>query len=101
MSGHVDEFINEPNTKRIWLTLFGILFALIITVYFGTLYYRASATDVEGIEEARGSIGSELQQLRAYEAEMAGTTKWIDKEHGIVQIPIDTAIDLVVASYHK
>jgi hypothetical protein len=43
----------------------------------------------------------ELSELRAYEGEMATTLKWVDKEKGVVQIPIDVAMDLVVKSYQK
>lgn len=101
MSGHVEEFVNEPNSIGIWLSMGLTTITLIVICYFGSLYYRASASDAMGGRESTGGMGAELAELRAYEAEMAGTLKWVDKDKGVVQIPIDVAMDLVVKSYQK
>ena len=74
---------------------------LVLIVYFGTLYYRASASDMMNARETSGGVSAELAALRSYERETAGTLKWIDKSNGIVQVPIDVAMDLVVKSYQK
>lgn len=101
MSGHVEEFVNEPNSIGIWLSMGLTMFSLIVICYFGSLYYMASSSDTVRGREAVGGIGAELSELRAYEGEMATTLKWVDKEKGVVQIPIDVAMDLVVKSYQK
>jgi hypothetical protein len=101
MSGHVEEFVNEPNSAGIWLSMGLTTIVLITIVYFGSLYYRASASTALDRREEMGGIGSDLAALHAYENEMATTLKWIDKDKGIVQIPIDVAMDLVVKSYQK
>lgn len=101
MSGHVEEFVNEPSSSGIWWSMAVTTVVLGIIVYFGSLYYRASASHVMNHREETGEIGSELAALRAYESEMASTLKWIDKDNGRVQIPIDVAMELVVKVYQK
>jgi len=101
MSGHVEEFINDPNSIRIWLSMGLTAIVLIVICYFGSLYYMASASDTMRGRESAGGIGAELAALREYEGDMATTLKWIDKDKGVVQIPIDVAMDLVVKSYQK
>ncbi len=99
MSGHVEEFVNEPNNKGIWGVLFLIIAGVVLTVFFVSLFYKAAASDAERNAEEMGSIGSDLKALRDYEEEMASTLKWVDQSNGVVQIPIESAMDLVVASY--
>lgn len=99
MSGHVEEFVNEPNSRGIWWVLFLIIGGVVLTVFFVSMFYKAAASDAERRAEEMGTIGSDLKTLREYEEEMATTTKWIDKSAGVVQIPIESAMDLVVASY--
>jgi hypothetical protein len=38
---------------------------------------------------------SDLKQMRDAENQMLGTYGWVDREHGIVRLPIDRAIDLL------
>ncbi len=101
MSGHVEEFVNEPNSAGIWLSMGLTTVVLIVIVYFGSLYYRASASHAMDSREENGEISAELAALHAYESEMAGTLKWINKDEGLVQVPIDVAMDLVVKAYQK
>jgi len=101
MSGHVEEFINEPHSVAIWLSVGITTVVLIVICYFSAMYYQASASDAMGVREESGHLGGELAELRAYEDEMTTALKWIDKEKGVVQVPMDVAMDLVVKSYQK
>ncbi|NDC82374.1 hypothetical protein EB093_01740 [bacterium] len=101
MSGHVEEYVNEPHTTGVWLTIIGTFLILSIIVYFGSMYYKASASGFQSTREETGSIGTELQQQRDYEAEMSQKTEWIDKDKGTIQIPLDVAMGIVVKKYNN
>ncbi|NBV82573.1 hypothetical protein EBR57_00395 [bacterium] len=101
MSGHVEEFINEPYSTAIWLSIGITTVVLVVICYFSSMYYQASASDAMVGREEGGRVGYDLAELRAYENEMATALKWVDKEKGVVQIPMDVAMDLVVKSYQK
>jgi len=40
-----------------------------------------------------------LQQIRAEQLDLLGSYRWVDREQGIVGIPIDRAMDLVIAEH--
>jgi hypothetical protein len=40
--------------------------------------------------------GEDLQQLRAYEGPKLNSYDWVDRDKGVVRIPIDRAMELVV-----
>ena len=40
-----------------------------------------------------------LEQLRAKQEEQLGSYAWVDRKHGVVQIPIEEAMRLVVREY--
>ncbi len=84
-----------------WLALtfiaivLGVLFVIIVlVVYYNNYMSKYDATINETTTEAQAS----------FESKVAAQTKrnsfeWLDRDNGLVQIPVDTAMDLVIAEY--
>jgi len=85
----------EPNTTL--TALVGVVFAIVLfalVVFLQAFFYRAE----EG-ENARKVVAvapEELSQLRAQQLETLHSYRFIDPKAGVVAIPIDRAMDLVV-----
>ena len=85
----------EPNTPL--TALIGVVFAIVLfalVVFLQAFFYRAE----EG-ENARKVVAvapEELSQLRAQQVETLNSYRVIDPKAGVVAIPIDRAMELVV-----
>ncbi|MBL4590839.1 MAG: hypothetical protein JKY96_02650 [Phycisphaerales bacterium] len=84
-----------------WLALtliaivFGVLFVIIVlVVYYNNYMSKYDASINETTTEAQASFEEKIavQTTR-------NSFEWIDRENGIVQIPVDMAMDLVIADY--
>ncbi|NBV41704.1 hypothetical protein EBR96_02910 [bacterium] len=99
MSEHVHEFVNEPYSGRIWASIALLTVTLIATVYFGSVHYQSLASMAKDHREENGGVGQELAELHHFENVSLSATRWVNKEKGIVQIPINDAMDIVVKEY--
>lgn len=113
-NGHDDWFRHTPdegvpqhehaahvNSTAIGLTLLAIVFGVLFTVIILSMYFigyttRLKAERQEGTESAATYLTYRDQSQRSMER-----FGWIDREAGTVQLPIDRAIDDVVAFYHE
>jgi hypothetical protein len=70
---------------------------LIVVLLLGleALYNRT--VDDENLRKVVDRAPAELTRVRAEQQERLSGYRWIDRQHGVVAIPIDRAIDLVVA----
>ena len=92
------------------VTVMAILasFALfLLLVYWAYLPYRPAApqnvaaeklTDDRAWEATPASRKAYLLELRAKQEKQATSYGWVDQKNGVVQLPIDRAMELVVAA---
>ncbi|UCC29385.1 MAG: hypothetical protein JSU86_14430 [Phycisphaerales bacterium] len=85
----------EPNVQKV--ALFGVIGAIavfVIIVGLQALFYNLETAE----REAKLYVGAprELGRLRAEQLEELYSYRWIDQPQGIVGIPIDTAMELIV-----
>lgn len=85
----------EPNTPL--TALVGIVFAIVlfVTVVLLQAYFYRAERD-ENVRKVAAAPPEELSQLRAQQLEALHAYRWVDEKSGVVAIPIDRAIALVV-----
>ena len=85
----------EPNTSLtavVGVVSAILLFAIVVTLQ--AFFYRS-----ERAEDQRKVVAvapEELSQLRAQQEELLHTYKWVDPAKGVVAIPIERAMEIVV-----
>ncbi len=85
----------EPNTATILVVgLVGFILVFVIVVGLQAMYYHAE--DEQNATKVISQAPEELSRLRAEQQELLNTYRWIDPKSGIVGIPIDRAMELVV-----
>jgi hypothetical protein len=87
--------IGDPNTEWtvVSLVVFGVLL-FVLVVWLQSFYYRVENEELQSKVVAEAP--EDLAKVRAdEEAQLAGY-RWVDQEHGVVAIPIDRAMDLLV-----
>jgi hypothetical protein len=85
----------EPNTPL--TALVGIVFAIllfVVVVLLQAFFYRAEQQ--ENVRKVVVVAPQELSQLRAQQEELLHSYKVIDPQKGVVAIPIDLAMKIVV-----
>jgi len=86
-------------TNLLWVIPASIV---ILVVYVGVCIYgfRGAASD-EMIQKHAVLLDTSLSAFRAHEAELLGNYSWVDKTAGKVRIPIQQAMEKVVAGYNQ
>jgi hypothetical protein len=90
----------EPNAPL--TALVGIVFAIllfVVVVLLQAFFYRAEQQ--ENVRKVVAVAPQELSQLRAQQEELLHSYKVIDLQKGVVAIPIDLAMKLVVVEGGK
>lgn len=85
----------EPNAPL--TALVGIVFAIVlfvVVVLLQAFFYRAEQE--ENVRKVVAVAPQELLQLRAQQQELLHSYKVVDQQKGVVAIPIDLAMKLVV-----
>jgi hypothetical protein len=72
------------------------LFAAV--VYYAYLPSQTGAFTGDGIHTAEVRQKN-LAELRAKQAKQAANYAWVDQKHGVVQLPLDVAMELTVQKY--
>jgi len=86
----------EPNTSL--TALVGIVFAIllfVVVVLLQAYFYRAEQQ--ETVRKVVAVAPEQLSQLRAQQQELLHSYKLVDQGKGVVAIPIDLAMKLVVS----
>ncbi len=85
----------DPNTSTtILVGLVGAILVFVIIVGLQTLFYRAEYA--ETVSKVYRRDPQELSRLRADQIEQLHGYRWIDREKGVVAVPIEIALELVV-----
>ncbi len=93
------KYYDDPNSSSTWMV--GIISALVLLVsilllqilYYGVLQDEM-ASKQNNFTETRALRDSQVQQIE-------GSVRWIDEESGVVGMPIEMAMERVVASQHE
>ncbi len=97
MKTHDEKRVNlseDPNAYRI--AVFGIVGAVLVfaaIVWLQALFYRAEKAEVE--KKTYSQAPEELSRIRAEQIEAMNSYRWVDRDSGVVAIPIERAMELV------
>lgn len=91
---------DDPSSSNTLIVgLVGAVLVFVICVLLQVVYYRTFE------HERRAKIinqqPEELRRLQVEQAEQLHGYRWVDKEAGVVAIPIDRAMELVVDDYDR
>ncbi len=93
---HIEE--DKLDTPMIALVgLASVLFLIIIVVLMQSWYYSVERT--ERFQKIISQPPVEYTKLVSEQQEQLNSYKWIDQKNGVVQIPIDLAMEKVVQDY--
>jgi len=83
----------EPNEKIVWH--FGIVFVVACFLFVALTAIVKFSVPVPAIDADRAAVRSkDLAEIRAAEATALATPGWVDKDRGIVRLPIDDAMQI-------
>lgn len=87
----------RPAALRITLGVVGTLLGVLVifAMLFGMLSTGEPVPNVPVAEDAP-TPAALLEEVRAHEAEMLSTYGWVDREEGLVRIPIDLAVEKLI-----
>jgi hypothetical protein len=72
----------------------GALVLVVIVIALQALYYRAEQAEV--VRKVYQAAPEEWSRLRAEQEARLHAYRWVDKQKGVVAVPIDRAIELLV-----
>lgn len=101
MSDPTNQFAFPHRTPVFTTALVLVLFALFAWLAFRVYVPRAGRELVVEGAKTPAERKALLADLRAKEKAAAGTYGWVDQGAGVVRLPVDRAIDLVVAEHGK
>ena len=79
------------------IALYGLVFTVIVVVLLLWLHDYFFAVRNDAVQRnVLEPANPRLLELRATEAAVLGTYGWVDQEKGIVRVPIDRAMELLV-----
>ena len=93
----------EPNiTKIAGILMVGFVIVLFLVVTgVGSYFFFKGVVSAEINRKEITGMSRELAALRIKEAENLNTYGWINKDKGIVQVPIEVAKGIIIKNYNK
>jgi hypothetical protein len=86
---------SDPDTfSTVLVGLIGSLLVIVLVVFLQGLYDRMHRAELR--QKVVEATPRELQTLRVRQLEKLSTTAWVDKAAGVVSIPVDRAMELLV-----
>ncbi len=91
---------NTPNNTHPWVTFAAILggfaiFALIVTIAY--LPQRPAGVQQGALTPRERTV--RLMELRGKEQKQATSYGWVDQQKGVVQLPIERAMELTIQEH--
>jgi hypothetical protein len=80
------------------LAIFALFALFVVVVYFVYVPRSSGAFAGDGIRTADQRINN-LKELRTKQASQASSYGWVDQKAGVVQLPLDRAMELTVQRY--
>ena len=91
----VDPADSDPRSApTVLVGTVGVVLLAVILLLLEVLYQHSSQAEIE--RKVVAEPPQELRQLEAAQLERLGRYAWVDRERGIVTIPVERAMDLVV-----
>ena len=90
---------NEPDSKWIWRSILLTVFFLFVTVV-GSYYFFIALLSVDQNDKQLNDTKRLRERLDDESRRALKALRWIDRDKGIVKIPIDVAIDRVIDDYN-
>ncbi len=91
---------DDPNVST--SALVGIIGAILLVVIIVALQgYFLKEQRLEVARKAAGRPVAELSALRTKQLERLGGYRWVDRSKGVVAIPVDRAMELVVRQWQQ
>ena len=93
-ASHVEE--SDPDsTMTFTVIVVGTILLAVIVVFIQGLYERANRAELG--RKVVSETPAELHRLRVEQLTRLNAMAWVDRKNGIVAVPIDKAIDLMLA----
>ncbi len=90
----------DPSSSRTVLVGFiGTVLLFVIIVALQALFYTVERKEFE--RKVLSEVPEELASLRAKQMENLNAYRWINKASGVVSIPIDQAMKIIVSEAHQ
>ncbi|MBW8780394.1 MAG: hypothetical protein JF599_00690 [Verrucomicrobia bacterium] len=86
-----------PSKSSLWFTFVAAIggFAIFVVILLVAYLPRQAAPLIEGAKTPEQRKAA-LAELRAHEAKAAAGYAWIDQSKGVVQLPLDRAVELTL-----
>lgn len=100
MSTHDQVLAEKDNPKN--LVIFGGVFvigAFFLTIAIGITQFFGFAIREELDRKVYSQPSAQLRQARASEQEKLNRYQWVDKQAGVVRVPLDTARELTLRDW--
>ena len=91
------KFYDDPDTASTWMVGFISLLLIVVTILLLQVVYYDVLTDEIASKRPQTYAVEEL--LQSQTAQIERGVRWVDKEHGLVGMPIEMAMELVVESH--
>ena len=85
---------SDISTRNLYISG-GVLVVLLIVIIVGLNELFLANREQEVTDKVRQVQSSELRELQAREAEALHSYKMLDQQNGVVQIPIDRAMQII------
>ena len=97
-TGHIGVDESNPDNLKITLFLAAMVVFMVIIVVWSIFFFKGMTSDVLNQKQLTPK-GEERQALELYEQDRLSSYSWVDKSKGIVQIPIELAVQQVIDDY--
>jgi hypothetical protein len=91
---HVGSSDDPKISTTIIVGVVGLVLVFVLILLLEVLYYRT--VEAENYRKVISQQPEELRLARSEQLEQLNTSRWVDRENGVVAIPIDRAMRLVV-----
>lgn len=81
-------------SSTVVIGVIGALVLFLIVVALQAVYYRAERA--ESLDKVYRAVPEELTRVRNEQMGRLHTPRWVDRAQGVVAIPVEDAMDLVV-----
>ncbi|MFH1279606.1 MAG: hypothetical protein ABIK65_14660 [Candidatus Eisenbacteria bacterium] len=87
---------DDPRTGMLWVVgVIGVVLIVTIVVWLQAIFYRVE--EAETGRKIHGRVPEQLARLRAEQQGELHSYGWVDEKSGVVRLPIDRAMELVVS----